>query len=382
MNSTSHPEVRPHLPSHYYVWHGGADPSGEETLYFASGRRRLTLRGRQLHTVQQRVLPLLDGSRTVDAVASELTGVLTRPEIETCLQFLAGHGLLVDENLATTASHQPRLEPQLNWLHELQLGPQSQNRLDEARVTVIGLAGPGIPAVLALASAHIGHLNLVDSSTLCPADIYFAPALPATNVGMPRVDAVAEQIALLGVPSSVSTTTGSIQTEDAALAAIHDADFVICCADPGMRGTLYRVNRACLRTGTPWTTSAMHGVEGILGPTVRPGQTACYLCYTMRAVACASNPKDALAFERFLDARGTDDSARRENLTFAAGILGNMVALEAFRAIIAGGDTPTMGHVVFFDLLSQSSKSYLVLRKPWCPACFGHHRGDATVSRD
>jgi bacteriocin biosynthesis cyclodehydratase domain-containing protein len=90
----------------------------------------------------------------------------------------------------------------------------------------------------------------------------------------------------------------------------------------------------------------------------------------MRAVACTENSEEEFAHLRFLDRRKRDDSGRRENLVFGVGIVGNLLALEAFRALL-GVPAAASGRVIVFDFMESTSKKHVVLRKPWCPACFG-----------
>ena len=44
--------------------------------------------------------------------------------------------------------------------------------------------------------------------------------------------------------------------------------------------------------------------------------------------------------------------------------------LEALREIVGLTPVPTHGKIVIFDLLDMSSSKHVILRKPWCPACF------------
>jgi adenylyltransferase/sulfurtransferase len=118
-------------------------------------------------------------------------------------------------------------------------------------------------------------------------------------------------------------------------------------------------------------------MEVVVGPTVRPYTTACYLCYKMRAVACAENPEHDFAFQRMLDKRKTDDSGHRENLTFAVGLAANMIGLEAFKELSGCMPPSTVGKVLILDLMEMSMKKHVLLRKPWCPACFAQEGANA-----
>ena len=110
-------------------------------------------------------------------------------------------------------------------------------------------------------------------------------------------------------------------------------------------------------------------MEVVVGPTIEPYQTACYLCYKMRLVAANENPEDEFAFQRFLDQRNQDDSGCHENLVFGVGLASNLVGLEVLKAL-TGTALATRGRIVVVDLLDFTMTKHVVLRKPWCPACF------------
>jgi hypothetical protein len=65
---------------------------------------------------------------------------------------------------------------------------------------------------------------------------------------------------------------------------------------------------------------------------------------------------------------------RRENLNFAAGLAAHLLGLEVLKQVSGVLPSPTVGRIAVFDLVELSIKKHVVLRKPWCPACFptGH----------
>ena len=161
-----------------------------------------------------------------------------------------------------------------------------------------------------------------------------------------------------------------METEDDIRAGIEGCGFVICCLDAGQSNLIFKLNRVCLDRRIRWTSCALAGTEVIVGPTIYPFEGPCYLCYRMRSVACAGNPEDAFAFERYLDHRKQDDSGRRENLVFGAGIAANLAGLEVVSEL-TGLPAPTgKGTIAVFNLVSCTVSKHVVLRKPWCPACF------------
>jgi adenylyltransferase/sulfurtransferase len=348
------------------------DESGDEILRFRSERRAITLKGRSFREFSNRVIPLLDGEHSFEEIAANAAGVIDADALETSLMFLAEQGLIRDDADTTLVpSESSRLEPQLNFFHEIAGDAEAvQRRLASSTVSVIGLAGPGAVAAEALAAAGVGEVRFVDPDPVTNADAYLAPAYRDADAGSPRVTVLARRLAE-GATSSRLTAFGEPLDDDEAVArAIGDSSFVICALDRGRASIAYKLNRACLQSGTRWISCESGGHTVVVGPGIEPGVTACYLCYTMRGVACADRPEDAFAFQRFLDRRKTDDSARRERLSVSSGLAGNLLALEALKVVGGFGSFATRGGLKVLNLLDLSLQGHVVLRKPWCPACY------------
>ena len=160
-----------------------------------------------------------------------------------------------------------------------------------------------------------------------------------------------------------------LHTEDEVRAAIAGSDYVISCLDAGQLNLAYKLNRVSLADGIPFVSCALAGAEVIVGPAVHPGDGPCYMCYRMRSVACAGNPDNAFAYERELDRRQRDDSDRRENLVFSAGIAGNLLAAEVVKQLSGLAPTALAGRLWIMRLTDLSVERHSVLRKPGCPAC-------------
>lgn len=361
----------PRLAAHFSVRAEPHDPSGREVLNFVSSRRALRFEGRNLTSFHEAVLPLLDGRHTVDAIEAACEPLFRRDELRRGLQLLANHRLLHDAATDTVdESTRTHLAPQLNFFHELGLEAQeTQATLSRATVSVIGMGGAGAAASLSLAGAHVGSLRCIDALAVSSADPGLAPAFPMESVGRSRAHTVADTVKAIAPDVDVSTCAEPLNTDEDVLDEIAGSDFVLCFVDPGLASLTYKVNRACLRAGITWTACSVTGFEGVIGPTVEPYETACYLCYKMREAACAERPEDALAHLEFLDARRSDDSASRENTAFSAGVVGNMVALEAFKELSGIAAASSAGSIIVLDFLQLATTRHLVTRKPDCPAC-------------
>jgi adenylyltransferase/sulfurtransferase len=354
------------------VWSEPPDSSGDESLHFVSGRRKIKLKGHSFREFERRVIPLLDGQNTLEEIGRKVEDVFAFDDLEAGLDLLASQNLLEDNGLHSpgTATAE-RLAPQLNFFHEVGFNAaEIQERLHHARATVFGLGGAGADVVNSLAAAGIGTIRCVDDAVVSAADVYLSSGYCAADAGLTRLSAIKNHVSRRSPETRLEPVASDLSSDEIVAGVIEGSDFVVCCLDIGQSSAIYKLNRACLKTGIRWSSCTLSGSEVILGPTVHPHKTPCYLCYKMRTVACAGNPEDAFAFEKVLDRRKQDDSSRRENLVFATSMAANMLALEALREIAGLTPVPTRGKIIIFDLLDMSSSKHVVLKKPWCPACF------------
>ena len=360
---------RPKLPSHYLLRFEPPDSTGDEALVITSERRRIKLKGHSFREFMTEVVPLLDGKRTLEEIQELVSGTFAPQDLEAALEMLASEGLLEDQDRGAPEAP-ARLEHQLNFFHEAGLDPErAQDRLANATVSIVGMGPLGAAAAMALAAAGVGNLRCVDAGEVLPSDPMLNPQFQPADVGKLRAEIVCGKAVALLPDMKATAYTEPLETDEAVLHMIAGSGFAIGCVDQSMSNLMYRLNRACLQAGLRWTAGSVSAFEGIMGPTVTPFETACYLCYRMRAVACTENPEEEFAQLRFLDRRKRDDSGRRENLVFGPAIIGNMLALETFRALL-GLPVSASGRVVVFDLMESTSQKHVVLRKPWCPACF------------
>jgi len=363
---------RPRLPSHYYVLSEPPDARGEEILRFVSDRRRIKLKGHLFREFHQYVVPLLDGRHSFEEIATEVADLFQPEDLEAGLQLLADQNLLEDAaNTAIRPDTAAAIQPQLNFFHEVSSDPrQAQEKLLQATVSVLGLAGAGASVALALAAARTGTVRCIDSLAVAPTDPYLSPAFSLCDVGQARADVVARRIRSSAPEVHAIANAAPLESDADFADAIRGSDFVVCCIDPGQSALAYKLNRACLQEKIVWTSCSATGLEVIVGPTVRPFETACYLCYRMRAVACTEEPEDEFSFQRMMDRRKQDDSGRRENLTFATGIAANLLGLEALKYVSGIMPGSTTGRIAVINLVDLALTKHVVLRKPWCPACF------------
>lgn len=258
-------------------------------------------------TLLPRLLPLLDGTRTADALAA-LLGV-PAAAVEHALRALATRRLLWD------GPPQPGLSPVL-------------------RETVEQLA----------------------------ADAELPPSIVGERLA-------AASIAVVG--SSRAARVAAALIADAGVAVVRpgrwrDARAELVLAAPGRAetGALRRLNRRALRRGTTWLPVLPYdGRIAIAGPLVVPGETACFTCYRLRRAAASGYGEELLVLDRAAVAAAS--SATVERLAAELAVLHALRWLGTRDARLPG----TLQSVELAD--GVVVERHTVLRVPRCPACSG-----------
>lgn len=144
--------------------------------------------------------------------------------------------------------------------------------------------------------------------------------------------------------------------------AFTSADLVIATTMKPRRDRLQSVNRLALDAQTPCLFARIHGFDGMVGPTVVPGETACFECLGQRIETSVPN-EDTLS--AYFDQSSDTDSAV---LTPFARVLAGHAASEAMHQLTnrVGFTVGRMLSVDFYDFEIDSDD---VLKLPRCSAC-------------
>lgn len=284
-------------------------------LILASPAGMLRLDGGVAAVVRERILPALDARPDR---ATLLTGLadLPEPEISRLLDRLIDAGMVTERGETSGSEWLTLLTTQADTRDAL------MRRLGAVRLVVIGDEAD-VAGLSALAeNAHIGAVEPISP------DAVSAEALPAI---------------------------------------VADRDLVICMVDPGWSAVRTQVNRACLDAGTPVLFVALEGSFAYLGPLVLPGEGPCYLCWRMRALACADDFEVAMAREESLDRTHANlDRPILPGLREAAWA----VVLRETIALTTSALAPQLAHTVLVvDQITPATTSHPVIQRPDCPAC-------------
>jgi adenylyltransferase/sulfurtransferase len=231
-----------------------------------------------------------------------------------------------------------------------ELDVAGQERLLNARVTIIGLGGLGSPAALYLAAAGVGSLVLADHDRVELSNLQRQIVHRSDALGEPKVLSAARTLRALD--PDVDIVTLAERPSAAVLEAEARASDVVLDATDNFRSR-YAINDACWRAGTPLVSGAAIRWEGqvaVFDP--RRADAPCYRC---------------------LYRDGNDETLNcAENGVIAplVGIVGTCQALEAIKLILGVGET-LAGWVLYFDALHLEWRKLKLSRAPNCPTCGG-----------
>jgi bacteriocin biosynthesis cyclodehydratase domain-containing protein len=355
------------LVEHYRV------PLEDGRLLIRNSSQSAILHGRLVQEVLPRLLPLLDGVRTIDEIAARLEGLLTLPQLKQVVDFIVSKGLVreveaIPEQLdgAELAAY----ESLSRFLGRQGSRYAALAALRRAHVVMIG-AGPVVPA-LAAALAHVGvrRLTVVAPEELDTLEVQQSKYYEAADAGRARSETLRDRVlnAVPGVRLNVVAT----RPQDVAHweEVIHDTSMlVVLLQGPVLfHPWLEKLNAAALSQRVPWTSVALLDGNAVhVGPTIRPGVTACYKCFEQRFKSNLVYIDAENAFEAYFQ-----EHMARIDFGFlppVADIVAGFASIEAVRTLSPDTAAQTSGRLMVFNIDDFSVSYHPVLKLPRCPAC-------------
>jgi len=222
------------------------------------------------------------------------------------------------------------------------IGPEGQEELGEATVTVVGLGGLGSPVVFYLAAAGIGELVLVDHDEVARSNLNRQIIHGEKDLGKTKTLSARETLKDLNSQVEVNSLTMELKRKD--LAGLPETDLIIGALDNFQ--ARYLLNEFAVSEGVPFVHGAVEGFRGQLA-TIMPGETPC-----LRCIFPEEPPK-------------VDDL---QVMGPAAGVTGALMASEAIK-YFTGSGTLAAGELVLLDLTENEFDKIAVSKSEECPTC-------------
>ena len=231
-----------------------------------------------------------------------------------------------------------------------EIGIAGQEKLQAARVLVIGTGGLGSPAALYLAAGGIGNLGVLDFDRVDESNLQRQVLYDTAGVGQPKAELARMRLAALNPELQVQAH----QTELCAAnvqGIFENYDVIVDGSD--RIATRYLVNDACVIYRKSLVSAAIHRFEG-QAMTYVPGRGPCYRClFPEVAEGVAANCAEAGV------------------LGVVPGVLGAIQATEAIKLVVGIGE-PLIGRLLTYDALEMRFQELRFTRRVDCAVCGEH----------
>jgi bacteriocin biosynthesis cyclodehydratase domain-containing protein len=291
-----------------------------------------------------------------------------RDDIAPKLDALARAGVLETvegELVELPAQLAARFDRQLPYLAGFGDPGAVQLRLRASTVAVLGCGGLGTWALGALAGTGVGGFVLVDDDVVEPSNLNRQVLYGAADVGQAKVERAAAWLHAFDPDVHVVTQRRRVAGPDDVASAIADADLLVQTADTPPYALVRWVDTACRSLGIPFILGGQRPPIVRIGPTIVPGETACFACRE-------ASLREQFPYYDELSAQRDERPGRSTTLGPASGIAGTLVALEALHRLV-GSTAATEGRALLLDMRTLATRWESWERRPDCPAC--HHLG-------
>ncbi|GAB3734219.1 molybdopterin-synthase adenylyltransferase MoeB [Luteimonas pelagia] len=233
-----------------------------------------------------------------------------------------------------------------------EVGLAGQQRLEAARVLLVGAGGLGSPAALYLAAAGIGTLRIADDDVVDRSNLQRQVLHTDARIGVPKVVSAEQTLGGLNPRTRVEAVAERI-TSDNVERLLDGVDVVVDGADnfPAR----YLLNDACVKLGRPLVYGAVHRFEGqasVFDAGRRRGEAPCYRCLFPEPPPPEAAP----------------NCAEAGVLGLLPGVIGLIQATEAVKLVLGLGE-PLAGRLLQFDAIGMRFREIRLRPDPHCAVC-------------
>ncbi|CNE24677.1 molybdopterin-synthase adenylyltransferase MoeB [Yersinia kristensenii] len=222
-----------------------------------------------------------------------------------------------------------------------------QEKLNVAKVLIVGLGGLGCAAAQYLAVAGVGNLTLLDFDTVSLSNLQRQVLHRDDRIGVSKVASAA--ITLAEMNPGLTLKTIDIQLDDEQLAiAIAEHQLVLDCTDNV--ASREQLNRLCHTQRKPLISGAAIRMEGQVSVFTYQEDQPCYRCLSRlfgdNALTCVEAGVMAPL----------------------VGIIGNLQAMEAIKLLTDYGQVIS-GRILMYDAMTAEFRSLKLAKDANCEVC-------------
>lgn len=140
-----------------------------------------------------------------------------------------------------------------------ELGKEGQQRLQRAKVLIVGVGGLGSPIALYLTGAGVGTIGLVDDDVVSISNLQRQVLYSESEVGLSKAIQAKKRLEALNSDVQINAYPTRL-TKDNAANIIHPYDIIVDGCDNF--ATRYLINDTCVQQGKIYVYGAIHAFDG------------------------------------------------------------------------------------------------------------------------
>jgi bacteriocin biosynthesis cyclodehydratase domain-containing protein len=350
-----------------------AVPMPDGALQLKSPGQSAEIRGKAVREIVPKLLSLLDGTRSLESLKSELASAYPTNVIEQIVGVLKAKGLVREVEPVPPSLTPEDVAEAETMARYFGLTGSRYATLAALRQAHIGIlnAGPVAP-MLAQAFAKFGvrEITFIAPDLVTPLECQQSRVLKPSDAGRRWADVLAGLAGAIGSKTRLNTL--AIRPEEVTDWSTHivGLNFLISMVQGPVLFSpwLERLNQAAIAANLPWTTVALLDGDRVhIGPTIRPRVTPCYKCFELRFKSHLTNLDKHEAFSAYV--QRLDQPLDFGMLPPVADILAGLTAMEVVRAISPDQTPVTSGRLLTFSISELTTEVHPVLKLPRCPHC-------------
>ena len=169
-----------------------------------------------------------------------------------------------------------------------EVGPQGQQRIEQATVLVVGAGGLGCAVLPYLCAAGVGQLMIVDPDLIDESNLHRQPLYRMSDVGLHKAEVAQATLSSLNPYVDIEVVRGHLTPANAP-SLVASADIVVDAADSF--AVTYILSDECARAGKPLVSASVIGLSGYVGAFcgTAPSYRAVFPDLPAHAGTCATN---------------------------------------------------------------------------------------------
>lgn len=234
------------------------------------------------------------------------------------------------------------------------IGGPGQNRLNAAKVLVIGAGGLGSPVLQYLAAAGIGALSIVDGDRVSVSNLQRQTIHGTTDVGKFKVDSAARFIAALNPHVTLTISRQMVESVDDIQSVVSAHDVVLDCTDSLETRSI--IASACEAAKTPLVSGAVNMFDGqvtVFAPHLERSEGEFY-------------PRFEDLYPSISNASALPKCEDVGILGAVTGVIGTLMSMEAIK-LVTGVGTPLLGRMMMYDGQSANFREIRYKRRSTKP---------------